>query len=190
MKHKRKTSRRRKAQHMSAAAPRRRSRAGKTARRRTRKKSGLSEIFSHSTAMAAARSLGSAAVGGVLATSVNKLTAAQPPYQRIVTGIAASFVTYAIAGFPYMAAGMAGAFTSIEIQPLMSKLLSEDSYFDYANPNALNEMPVYLNENGEAVYLNEAGEAVYLNEAGEVTLAEEVYLAEDMSIYPSYSTQY
>lgn len=180
MKHKRKTTHRRKRGILSAAAPRRRhSRKSHTACRRTRKKGGMSEMFNHATAMAAARSLGSAAIGGVLANTVNKLTASQPPYQRIGTGILASFLTYAVGGFPNMAAGMAGAFASMEMKPIMDKMLGEDKYFDYANPTALNEMPIYLNENGEAIYLNESGD---------VTLAEEIYLSEE--IYPDYSTQY
>ena len=180
MKHKRKTTHRRKRGVMSAAAPRRHRKTHTTRRRRSHKKAGLSEMFNHATAMAAARSLGSAAIGGVLANSVNKLTASQPPYQRIGTGILASFLTYAVGGFPYMAAGMAGAFSSMEIKPVMDKLLGEgEGYYDYASPTSLNEMPIYLNENGEAIYLNENGD---------VTLAEEIYLSE--GIYPDYSTQY
>jgi hypothetical protein len=40
------------------------------------------------------------------------------------------------------------------------------------------------------VYLNEDGEAIYLNEDGEMTLAEEIYLNEDDSVYPAYATEY
>jgi len=88
----------------------------------------------------------------------------------------------AVGGFPNMASGMAGAFTAIETQPLLTKFMSaDDDYFDYASPNALNEMPIYLNEDGEAIYLNEDGEAV---------LAEDIYLQEDNSIYPNYSIEY
>ena len=57
--------------------------------------------------------------------------------------------------------------------------MSDDDYFDYASPNSLNEMPIYLNENGEAIYLNEDGEP---------TLAEDFYLNE--GIYPNYNIEY
>lgn len=145
-----------------------------------RRKRGMSEMFNATTAMAAGRTIGAAAIGGALAGAVNKMLVGQPTYQRIGTGVVASFLTYAVGGFPHMAAGMAGGFAAIETQPLLAGLMSEDGdYFDYANSSSLNEMPVYLNE---------AGEAVYLNEDGQVTLAEDVYLNE--GIYPDYATQY
>lgn len=171
---KRRTTRRKSVRTLSAPTTRK-----KTMRSRSRRK-GMSEMFSATTAMAAGRSIGAAAIGGALAGGLNKLLATQPPYTRIGIGAVASFITYAVGGFPNMASGMAGAFTAIEIQPLLTKFMSaDDDYFDYASPTSLNEMPVYLNEDGEAVYLNEDGDAV---------LAEDIYLNE--GIYPDYSIEY
>jgi hypothetical protein len=155
-----------------SAAPRKR-----TMRRR---KKGMSELFNASTAMAAGRTLGAAAIGGVIASGLGKMLATQPVYSRIGAGLVASFVTYTIGGFPSMAAGMAGAIAAQESQPILTKLGLADGYYDYANADSLNEMPIYLNDNGDAVYLNEDGS---------VTLAEDIYLANN-SIYPNYNTNY
>lgn len=147
--------------------------------RRRRSRRGLSEMFSATTAQAAAKSILMGAAGGAIAGGVHRIVSKQNAGVRLGTGVVASFLTYAVAGFPNMAAGMAGAFTALESNFIYDKLLSEDGsqYFDYADASALNEMPVYLNEAGEAVYLNEG-----------IELAEEMYLAE--GIYPDYSTQY
>ena len=158
---------------------------GARRRKRTtsrRRKSGLSEMFSPATATAAARSLGAAALGGILAAQVSRILSKQPTYTRIGGSIIASFLTYAVGGFPSMAAGMAGAFAATESEPMMAKMLNDDgNEYDYADAGALNEMPVYLNEDGEAIYLNEDGE---------MELAEEIYLNEDDGIYPAYATEY
>jgi hypothetical protein len=171
---KRRTTRKKSVRTLSAPRTRRK----KTMR--SRRKKGMSELFSATTAMNAGRSIGAGALGGALAGGLSKLLATQPAYTRIGIGAVASFITYAVGGFPNMASGMAGAFTAIETQPLITKFMSDDNdYFDYASPNALNEMPIYLNEDGEAIYLNEDGEP---------TLAEDIYLNE--GIYPNYSTEY
>jgi len=171
---KRRTTRKKSVRTLSAPRTRRK----KTMR--SRRKKGMGELFSATTAMNAGRSIGAGALGGALAGGLSKLLATQPAYTRIGIGAVASFITYAVGGFPNMASGMAGAFTAIETQPLITKFMSDDNdYFDYASPNALNEMPIYLNEDGEAIYLNEDGEP---------TLAEDIYLNE--GIYPNYSTEY
>jgi len=157
---------------------------GARRRKRTtrRRKSGLSEMFSPSTATAAARSLGAAAVGGILAAQVSRMLAKQPTYTRVTASVIASFLTYAVGGYPSMAAGMAGAFAATESEPMMAKMLNDGNEYDYADAGALNEMPVYLNEDGEAIYLNEDGG---------YSLAEDIYLNEDeASIYPGYATEY
>mgnify|MGYP006270253809 CR=1 FL=1 len=148
----------------------------KHTRRRSRR--GMSEMFSKSTAQAAAKSVLMGAAGGVLAGAVHKLVSNQNAGIRIGSGLVVSFLTYAVAGYPQMSAGMAGAFAALETKDMTAKLLSDGSqYYDYADASSLNEMPVYLNEAGEPVYLNE-----------DVMLAEDITLAE--GIYPNYSTQY
>ena len=174
MARKRRTTRKKSVRSLSAPRPRRK----KTMR--SRRKKGMSEMFSATTAMNAGRSIGAAAIGGMIAGGLNKLIASQPTYARLGVGAVASFLTYAVGGFPNMASGMAGAFTAIESQPLLTKFMADDGdYFDYASPSSLNEMPIYLNEDGDAIYLNEDGEP---------TLAEDIYLNE--GIYPNYSTEY
>ena len=67
----------------------------------------------------------------------------------------------------------------------------------YADPDAINQLPAMMSENGDPITLAQSDEGlVYLNEnTGEVTLAENVYLQENAylqenSIYPSYATEY
>lgn len=172
-------------------------------RRRRSKKRGLSELFTPATATAAAKVIGSAAVGGLIAGAANKVLAKQNMLTRYGIQFAGSFLTYSVVGMPNMAAGMAGAFAALESQGFVNKLLAEE----FADENAINELPDMMNENGEPLTLaqDENGNVVYLNEAtGEVTLAEEVYLQDDMQtylqdnmqtylqdgIYPVYATQY
>jgi len=147
-------------------------------RRTHRRRRGMSEMFSASTAQAAAKSILMGAAGGAIAGGVHRIVKDKNAGIRIGTGLVASFLTYAVAGFPNMASGMAGAFAALESSGLYDKMLSDGSqYYDYADQSALNEMPVYLNEAGEPVYLNE-----------DVMLAENVTLA--AGVYPDYSTQY
>ena len=168
-KHAKKSRRRR---HHSMSEPGRRRRSTR------RRRHGMSEMFSKSTAQAAAKSILMGAAGGVLGGAVHKLVSDKNAGVRIGSGLVVSFLTYAVAGYPNMSAGMAGAFAALESKDMTSKLLSDGSqYYDYAESSSLNEMPVYLNEAGQPVYLNE-----------DVTLAEDITLAE--GIYPNYSTQY
>ena len=170
-KRKKHTSRRRRTHMMSEPGRRKHTR-----RRRSRK--GLSEMFSAATAQAAAKSILMGAAGGVLGGGVHRLVKDKNAGVRIGSGLIVSFLTYSVAGMPNMASGMAGAFAALESGFIYDKMLSEGgNYYDYADSSALNEMPIYLNEAGEAIYLNEGYE-----------LAEDVTLA--AGIYPDYSTQY
>lgn len=192
------TSVRRKSAGMSAS-PKRRS----IKRYSRRKRKGLSEIFSPSVSMAGAKSIGAGALGGFIASAGHRLIKDQPPITRYGLELAGAFVTYALLGYPSMSSGMVGAFVSLESTKLMDGMLNDDADL-YADPNAINQLPMMMNENGDAVTLCENnGDMVYLNErTGEITLAEDVYLqdgvtlAEDVylqestSIYPDYSTQY
>lgn len=170
-------------------------------RRRSRKGMGetmLAELFNPSTAQAAAKNIGAGALGGLIAGAANRILTKQNNVTRYGVEIGASFITYAVLGYPSMSAGMAGAFAALESTPIYNKFLAEDENF-YANPDSLNELPMMLNEDGDVISLQEdgAGNMVYLNEnTGETTLAEDVYLEEtsylqeDDSIYPSYAVEY
>lgn len=174
-------TRRRKAAPMMSA-PRR--------SRRRRSRSALSEMFNPTTAAAAGRAVAAGAVGGMIAGGVSRLLANRPIYERIAAVGAASFVTYAVLGYPHMASGMAGALAATESAPIYNKFMSEGSLVDYADTDALNTMPTeVMSENGEMLTLAEVdGEMVYLNEDNQISLAETAYLQE--GIYPNYSVQY
>lgn len=210
MKRKKTTTNRRKRANLPAVAY-------KPIKRRKRTK-GMSEIFTSATATAGAKVIGAGAVGGLIAGFAQKVLSKQMPITRYGLEIGASFVTYALLGYPSMSAGMAGAFTALETQNLTGKFLNDDDGEMFANPSSLNELPEMLNENGESITMlqDDNGEVMYLNEdTGEVTMAEDVtflqdeqtflqenegiYLQDEMqtflqddnaSIYPSYSVQY
>ena len=188
----------------------------KTSMRRRKRTKGMSEIFSSATASAGAKVIGAGALGGLIGGFANKILQKQMPITRYGLEIGASFITYALLGYPSMSAGMAGAFTALETQGLTGKFLNDDDMF--ADDNSLNELPEMLNENGESMTMlqDDDGNVAFLNEdTGEVTMAEDVtflqdeqtflqenesiYLQDDMStylqddnasIYPNYSVQY
>ena len=188
----------------------------KTSMRRRKRTKGMSEIFSSATASAGAKVIGAGALGGLIGGFANKILQKQMPITRYGLEIGASFITYALLGYPSMSAGMAGAFTALETQTLTGKFLNDDDMF--ADDNSLNELPEMLNENGESMTMlqDDEGNVAFLNEdTGEMTMAEDVtflqdeqtflqenegiYLQDDMqtylqdepaSIYPNYSVQY
>lgn len=187
--------------HTPKKRTRKRAAAHMPTRRRStrRKKSGLSEFFSPATAHAGAKVIGAGAIGGLIAGATNRILTKSNDITRLGIELGASFVTYAVLGYPHMSSGMAGAFVALESAPIYNKFLAEDDDDMFADDDAINELPEMMNENGEVISLAEdsQGNAVYLNEStGEVTLAEDVYLNEniylneDESIYPSYSIQY
>ena len=194
IKRKKTTKRKRSMREMSAAPKRMRMRT------RRRSKRGLSELFSPETARAAATVVSSGALGGAMAGGAHKIIANQKNLVRYGLEGAASFLTYAVLNKPSMAAGMAGAFAALELQPIYTKFLNEDA--DFAEADAINELPMFMNEAGEPLTLSadDIGTPVYLNEAtGEATPVSEVYLEEDSvyleedsvyleedSIYPQY----
>lgn len=188
----------------------------KTSMRRRKRTKGMSEIFSSATASAGAKVIGAGALGGLIGGFANKILQKQMPITRYGLEIGASFITYALLGYPSMSAGMAGAFTALETQGMTGKFLNDDDMF--ADDNSLNELPEMLNENGESMTMlqDDEGNVAFMNEdTGEVTMAEDVtflqdeqtflqeneaiYLQDDMStylqddnasIYPNYSVQY
>ena len=194
IKRKKTTKRKRSMREMSAAPKRMRMRT------RRRAKRGLSELFSPETARAAATVVSSGALGGAMAGGAHKIIANQKNLVRYGLEGAASFLTYAVLNKPSMAAGMAGAFAALELQPIYTKFLNEDA--DFAEADAINELPMFMNEAGEPLTLSadDMGTPVYLNEAtGETTPVSQVYLEEDSvyleedsvyleedSIYPQY----
>ena len=205
MKRKKTTTKRRKRANLPAVAY-------KPIKRRKRTK-GMSEIFTSATATAGAKVIGAGAVGGLIAGFAQKILNKQMPITRYGIEIGASFITYALLGYPSMSAGMAGAFTALETQNLTGKFLNDDDGEMFANPSSLNELPEMLNENGETITMlqDDNGEMMFLNEdTGEITMSEDVTFLQDEetflqenegiflqdetflqdSIYPNYSVQY
>ena len=83
---------------------RRRSVAVAPRRRRRSRRSGMSEIFTPATAKAAAQTVGAGALGGLAAGALNRILTKKNNVTRYGIEIGASFVTYAVLGFPNMAA--------------------------------------------------------------------------------------
>jgi hypothetical protein len=166
---------------MSAMPRRKRMSLG---RRRKRSKSRLSEMFTPETARAGASVIVSGALGGAIAGGVHKVIANQNNLVRYAIEGGAAFLTYALLGKPNMAAGMSGAFASIEMQGIYNTFLNEGNY---ADPGAINQMPMFLNESGDPLTLMEDnGTTYFLNEAtGETTPTSDIYLNEN-DIYPEY----
>jgi hypothetical protein len=166
-----------------------------------KRKKGMSELFSPETAKAAASVVSSGVLGGAIAGAGHKIIANQKNLVRFGLEGAASFLTYALLNKPSMAAGMAGAFTALEMQPIYTKFLNESA--DFAEEDSINELPMFMNEDGDPLTLSADvdGTPIYLNEAtgeatpvDDITFSEAVYLQEDgvflqddgSGIYPEY----
>jgi hypothetical protein len=163
----------------------------------------MSELFSPETAKAAAEVVSSGALGGAIAGAGHKIIANQKNLVRYGLEGAASFLTFALLNKPSMAAGMAGAFAALELQPVYTKFLNEEA--DFAEEDSINELPMFMNEDGDPLTLSADvdGTPIYLNEAtgettpvDDVTFSEAVYLQEDgvylqedgSGIYPAYGS--
>lgn len=156
---------------------RRRSTRRKTSRRRHR--GGLREIMTPAGAMAAGRGVLGGAAGGIGAGIVRKAAANLPTLGRVGVGLLGSALIYGVLGWQNVGAGFAGGYAALETQGMAG--LQEGH--PYADPDALNQLPPVLNENGEPLTLMEdeqTGDVLFLDEA-----TGETYLAEE--IYPSYA---
>lgn len=153
----------------------------KTVKRRGGRRKGLSEIFTPAGFMAAGKNTLMGAAGGATATFVDKqFLTGQSGLVRFGSHVALSVLAWAI-GQPAAGAGVAGAAAALMMQDMG---LGENG--GWADPNALNQLPVFLDENGKEFYLSEDGQAFYLDEAGNPYL-----LSEDgQAIYPSYNMNY
>ena len=146
----RKTKPRKRRSTMAARPTKRITRRRSATRRKSR---GLSELWNPSTAMAGAKAIGSGALGGMIAGGAHRMVSTQPPLTRYAIGAGASFITYALLGFPMMASGMAGAFAALESQKLYDGMLNEGDM--YADPDAINQLPMMMNEDGDIITLSQ-----------------------------------
>lgn len=167
---------RRKSRKRKAAPMFHRVRSRKVGRRTRsrRRRSGLSELMTPAGAMAAVRGIGGGAAGGFAAGIAHDMVKNQQPILRVGLELVGSALAYTLVG-PNIGAGAAGGFAALESAGLRSQFMSESS--PYADPDAINELPPVLNENGEQMTLMESdGQQFYLDEqTGDTYLAEEVY---------------
>lgn len=156
----------------------------KRKRSRPRRRGGLSEIASAESWQDAGNATLSGAIGGAVAYTADRLmpngwgTGARAIGFTLLSGL-----TAVVMKKPRAAAGIAGGGAVIVLDELLNKTLSEEAA--YADINALSEMPMFLDEAGNAMYLNEDGELSYLQEGDE-----RAYLQESVQMYPGYYNQY
>ena len=175
-KKRRKKTARKTAKRRFMSAPRR-----KVSRARRRVKRGLSELMTPAGAMSAIKGAGLGAVGGFGAGVIDNMTSSLPKLGRVAVALGSSVLTHALVN-EKIGAGMAGGFAYGMTQNLRAQFMSEDDI--YADPDALNQLPPVLNENGEELTLMEDETGLYLLDES----TGETYLAEE--IYPQYAVNY
>ena len=156
--------------------------AVKTIRRgKRRAKKGLSEILTPAGAAAAGKNTLMGAAGGAAAWAADKyLLREQQPITRILGHLALAVGGWVL-GQPAVGAGAAGASTALLMED-MGGGLNEGG--EWADQDALNQLPVFLDEDGNPFALAEDGSQWYLDEAGTpYTLSEN-----GETIYPDYGT--
>lgn len=163
------------------------SRRGRKTTRRRKKARGLSEIFSPASFKDGGRASLSGALGGGIGFLADMLVPEGKPGLRAIVHIGASILLAGGFGMPNAGAGLAGAYVNNVAKDMYNKTLSEMDREEYADPDALDQYPDALDENGEAMYLAEDGNFYYLEE---FDLAEDgnYYLSETMqaNLYPGY----
>lgn len=155
---KRKTSRR---AYMKTATPKRK-------RRRTTKKKGmLAELIDKKSATAGAKCLVSGAIGGGASVLVEKIFTAQTDQNKALIIAGVGFATATMLKAPYVGAGMG----AIAMYKLLegAGMLAESDYLQEGAWADVSDLPMVLNENGEATsdYLQESNiplDNVYLQE--------------------------
>ena len=155
---KRKTSRR---AYMKTAAPKR--------KRRTAKSKGmLSELISKKSATAGAKTLVNGAIGGGAAILVEKIFTAQTDMNKALIIGGVGYVAATMLKAPYVAAGMG----AISMYKLLegAGMLAESDYLQESSWADVSDLPMVLNENGEATsdYLQESNipmDSVYMQES-------------------------
>jgi hypothetical protein len=151
-------------------------------RRRRRAKQGL--LFDGGSGKATLtgmlRTAGGAAIGGAVARLTNKFIGGRP-VAFILTSLAESYLATKFLKSPAMAAGIIGAaaFSLAENIPLLNDGMSP---YRYADENLLNDLPMYLDENGQEMIQGDDGEFYYLNDGNPYALAQGNF----NEVYPGY----
>jgi len=157
--------------------------------RRRRRKTGLSEMFSPATATHSAKNMVGGAIGGfgygMLKPALD--TSIENKFAKGAIVLGASFAASAVLKMDAVSSGIAGAW-GYDLSRQMQGLGEMDET-EFADDDALNEEPEYLDENGNPMFLAEDGNFYYLEEMEEDTeeqeMGEPMYLA-DAGFYPEY----
>lgn len=162
---------------------------GKRKKSKPRKKGGLSEIASATAWQETGKATLSGAIGGSIAYGVDRLVPEKwGTGARFLCFAAACAITGTVFGKPNVAAGIAGGGAVIVLDSVLNSTLGENA--DYADINALSEMPMFLSEHGEPMEMDADGNLHMLSEA-DLNLAERISLNEmRQQIYPGYYNQY
>lgn len=170
---------------------RKRSLSAGGSRKRRRSRGGLSEVFSPVTAMESARCTATGLIGGMGGGLLNDVIPDATGFgYRLLLNLGASFIVGGVLRAPKMAAGMAGAMGVILYQKLRGGSLQED--YQYADPDALSEYPMFADAEGNPMYLAEDGNMYYLEENVDpykeaFSLSAANFMNEDQeAFYPSY----
>lgn len=164
--------------------------AKRAPRRKSRRRSkGLSEAFSPAQATHSAKNMAGGAIGGFAygfgKPAIDSATDNKLLQGAIVLGF--SFLASSVMKMDAVSSGIAGAWGAEMSRKMQG--LSEMNETDFADDNALDEEPEYLDEDGNPMFLAEDGNFYYLEEMNEDEeqehLDEPMYLA-DGSFYPEY----
>ncbi len=133
--------------------------AKRTKRRKSKSRGFLNDIMNPTIAMKSAKEVAMGAGGGVAAILTHKLLPATTGkfFKVLIAGVGGFGAS--VFGLPAVGAGYTGGLIALTFQ---NGLLGDDmEENDYANQNALSEMPLYLDEGGEPFVIEEGedGEA-------------------------------
>ncbi|HLF52331.1 hypothetical protein [Flavobacterium sp.] len=167
-----------------------------TARRRrtrSRSKGMLSEMFSPATAQQTGKAMLSGAIAGYGVASIEPMLQGLPKWAKHATLLGGSFLTGTVLKMPNMSVGIASAWGYSFAKDMQA--MGEDG--DWADEDAMDEEPEYLDEAGNPMFLAADGNFYYLDEDDEMSEDDEFmdeddedemseeFLADD-SIYPAY----
>ena len=162
------------------------SRRGKSRRKGSRRKKGLSEIFTQNTFKEGGKGMFSGAMGGGASYLIDLLVGKQNHGWRAAAQLTGAIVVGGGFGMPATGAGIAGAYAYNLIEELKGGM-SDMEPNEYANQNAMDKYPDAMDEDGNAMFLADDGNFYYMEE---FALHEDgqYYLREDMqaNLYPGY----
>jgi hypothetical protein len=133
-------------------------------RRRKRSRSGLSELFSPTTAKNSIKSTIAAFGGGLLARKASQLATTvtggnNPLMMQLLLAGVGGLVMHSVLNSPNLSSGFVGGVAALNSQQLG---LGEDEV-SFADDDSLEEEPLFLDEDGNEMMLNEFDEFEYVD---------------------------